>query len=333
MQTISIGIQNNCAACGCACKYCLLQSDKKASGIDYYRGKRLAERFAQWKKTSETQLPIYYCIGYCAEYPELFDNIRFNKTLGFVGGDFLQCNGIKIRNEAETKELIKRIKAAGIAMIDTTFFGTKEYHDQFAARQGDFEFLLRLSKCAVSEGIVCAPTFVICEENKGMLSDLFDILTEITGLKMYSFLQDYRGRGYLLENSRLRIESYEKLPEKIKNTFNKVRYKTESEWLNEGKFSEYTERAIIINLRQDNIELFENMTCEEIIYYVENLDDEYYNTIPKINELAKMYGDFNNNRLYQSRDLFWKWQKRYIAENNIKIYDVTDERFCSSVRR
>jgi len=41
------------------------------------------------------------------------------------------------------------------------------------ARQGDFEFLLSLSKCAVSEGIVCASTFVINEENKGMLSDLF----------------------------------------------------------------------------------------------------------------------------------------------------------------
>lgn len=46
METVSIGIQNLCAPCGCACKYCLLQSCNKAEGVDYFRGKRLAEKFA-----------------------------------------------------------------------------------------------------------------------------------------------------------------------------------------------------------------------------------------------------------------------------------------------
>lgn len=46
-DTVSIGIQNLCAPCGCACKYCLLQSCKKAEGIDYFRGKKVAERFVE----------------------------------------------------------------------------------------------------------------------------------------------------------------------------------------------------------------------------------------------------------------------------------------------
>lgn len=81
-------------------------------------------------------------------------------------------------------------------------------------------------------------------------------------------------------------------------------------------------------------ELHDNVlfTCDEIVSYVEKLDDDYYSKIPRINDLAVLYGEKTNTRLYRLRDLFWKWQRRYIKENNINVYDVTDERFCSTVR-
>ncbi len=61
METVSIGIQNLCAPCGCACKYCLLQSCKKADSVNYFRGKRLAEKFAAWaKEKGVSPLPYYY---------------------------------------------------------------------------------------------------------------------------------------------------------------------------------------------------------------------------------------------------------------------------------
>jgi len=111
METISIGIQNLLAPCHCACKYCLLQSCKKAdNGIDYNRGKKFAERFVCWGKEKGLPDLPYYFIGYCAEYPELFDNIAFNRSVGFIGASFLQCNGIRIRNETETDEFIGKLK-------------------------------------------------------------------------------------------------------------------------------------------------------------------------------------------------------------------------------
>lgn len=85
-------------------------------------------------------------------------------------------------------------------------------------------------------------------------------------------------------------------------------------------------------MRKDNIEMFENMTCDEIISYVEELDDNYYRTIPTINQLAEMYGDKNSTKLYRLRDLFWMWQKPYREENHIDTYNVTDERFCNTIR-
>ncbi|MHB1484118.1 MAG: hypothetical protein ACYCYI_05595 [Saccharofermentanales bacterium] len=333
MESISIGIQNLCVRCGCACKYCLLQSCKTSEGIEYFRGKKLAERFIEWGKSKQlNQLP-YYCIGFCAEYPELYDNISFNKSIGFMGASFLQCNGIKIRSKSETDEFVAKLKFAGIKMIDTTFFGNEKYHDQFAARNGDYKFMLQLSKSAVENGIACIPSIPITEENKYMIDDLLDVLSKIVDFNnLHPFLPDYRGRGYLLEDARLTAKSYELLSEKVKSSIYINRYKTESEWLSESELPEYTKRALTITLREDNIDMFENMSCDEIIAYVEKLDHDYYNTIPTINEFAKMYGDQNNTKLYRLRDLFWMWQKRYIKDNNIDIYNVTDERFCNTFR-
>ena len=333
METISIGIQNLLAPCNCACKYCLLQSCKKADGIEYYRGKKIAEKFVRWgKEKGLANLPYYY-ISYCAEYPELFDNISFNKSIGFSGASFLQCNGIKIRSGPETDEFAAKLKAAGITMIDITFFGSERYHDRFAARTGDYRFMLQLAESAKQHAITCSPSLVVTEENKSMLDDLISRLGQVTDIgNIHTFLPDYRGRGYLMEDSRLTQKSYETLSDKIKNTINIKRYKTEGEWLSIGKLPEYTKRALVVTLRKDNIEMFENMTCDEIVAYVEKLDDDYYRAIPTINELAEIYGDKNSTKLYRLRDLFWMWQRRYREENHMNVYNVTDERFCSTIR-
>ena len=80
MQTTSIGIQNLCAPCSCSCRYCLLSSNRKADHIDYYRGKKIAERFAAWAKEHPSPTFVGYFVAYCAEYPELPDTIAFNQV-------------------------------------------------------------------------------------------------------------------------------------------------------------------------------------------------------------------------------------------------------------
>ncbi len=110
------------------------------------------------------------------------------------------------------------------------------------------------------------------------------------------------------------------------------KHKTENAWLSSGILPEYTQRVICVTLRADNIDMLEAMNCDEIIAYIEKLDDDYYSAIPTINELAQMYGDRSNDKLYRIRDLFWMWQKRYIEQYNINIYNVTDERLCNTVR-
>lgn len=333
MKTISIGVQNLAAPCHCACRYCLLHSNKTApDGVDYFRGKRIAERLVEWaRETGFAPLP-YYCVPYCAEYPELPDTIAFNRSVGFSGARFLQCNGLAMRDTAQTDEFLHQLKEAGVTDLDTTFFGDEAFHDRFAARDGDWRFMLRLAERAGRLGLTVSPSVVLLRDNLAMLPGLFETLAGVADVKnIHSFLPDYRGRGHLVENSRLTREDCDALPDMVKRTFNAGRYKTEREWL-EAPLPEYTQRALIITLRKDNIEQFERMTCGEIVRYVEALDDAYYAAIPGINELAELYGDRTNERLYRPRDLFWMWQRRYIREHGLKLYDVTDERYCCTVR-
>lgn len=132
-------------------------------------------------------------MGYCAEYPQLIDNIKYNKANGFIGASFLQCNGIKIRTSNETDEFISEIMSAGVENIDTTFFGDREYHDLFSGRCGDYDFMLQLATRASALGLKCSPTVVITQENINMLDDLFHILYSIPEIKeIHSFLPDYR---------------------------------------------------------------------------------------------------------------------------------------------
>ncbi len=333
MKTIAVEIINLCAPCGCACRYCLLRSDKRAAdGVPYERGLALAKRFAEWGRGRDlAELPSYY-VGYCQEFPQLFENLAWNRALGAACARFFQANGIRIRDEAETDDFCGRLAEAGVGHIDTTFYGGEAYHDRFAGRPGDYAFLLRLGKAAKRHGIVWEPTVPVTRENAPMLEALYDLLRASGADRIYGMLPDYRGRGDLLEPARLTRTDPDALPSQVRDSISLSRYRSEGEWLRSGPLPAYTRRALNIVTRRDNIEMLEGMSCDEIVSYVEGLDDAYYAAIPDINALAALYGDPAGEKLYRLRDLFWMWQRRWIREHGLQLHDVTDERQCSTVR-
>ncbi|MDP4121115.1 MAG: hypothetical protein Q8876_08710 [Bacillota bacterium] len=335
MENKGLMIINHNIPCSCACRYCFFRSCKKANGIEYYRGKKIAERFAHWRKERGiSDFFLCYAISHCADYPELIDNIEFNKSLDFIGAKYLQINGIRYRDDLELMHYLEKVKEAGVVYVDTTFYGLERYHDYFANREGDFANLMNIVKAIKSVGLTPQPTVFVCEENKNEISDLIELIREYAGAscKVYTALQDYRGNGENLEEIRLTKQSYEMLPDNVKETINISRYKTEEEWLKANSFSQYTSRNLLLALRPDNIDMLETMTCDEIINYLVGLDESYYRAIPDIGPLAKLYGNSNCQKLYRQRDLLWMWQKQYIRDNKLELHDVTDERLCGSMR-
>jgi hypothetical protein len=334
MKTKGLMIINHNVPCSCACRYCFFQSSKSSSGINYLRGEKQAKRFAEWRTQNNIDdFFLNYTISHCADFLEIFQNIRLNRSFNFIGASFLQCNGIGLKSDVDLKAYLQGVKAAGVEKIDTTFYGTKDYQDYFSSRNGDFNYMLKLLEVSSLIGLEANPSIFVCEDNKDQLDELFSILNGFSCVQhIHSFLQDYRGNGRKLESIRLSNNSFESLSESIKSTFNKSLYKTEKEWLEGSHFPEYTARNLILALSPENIDMVECMSCSEIISYIEELDDTYYKSTPGINDLAKIYGDKKNERLYRARDLYWKWQRQYIADNNLKLHDVTDERVCGSHR-
>lgn len=72
MKNKGLMIINHNTPCSCACRYCFFRSCKKADGIEYFRGKSIAMRFAEWRKEKGiSDFSLSYTISHCADYTHL----------------------------------------------------------------------------------------------------------------------------------------------------------------------------------------------------------------------------------------------------------------------
>ena len=332
MQTVSVNVSNLCVPCCNRCRYCLLSWDGKLRGVDYGRSTAYARRFYDWLRENRPELSFAFYFGYSMEHPKLLDSISFLREIGSPGGQFLQLNGMKFRDDNEIRELLTALKAHGIALINLTFYGTREYHDRFAARSGDFNYLMAILRTAGEVGLAVEVGISLTRENAKQAGDLMEQLRRYSPTHIFCFVPHAEGRGETLESVRLRQSDYECLPDEVKALFNRGKYRSEGERVRMNSFSEPTKRVLTLNLSPENIDRFEQQEFSETIRSLEKLDDDYYAAIPDLASLAKRYGDPDGECFYSQRDLYLKYQRRYILEHNLALQDVNDERFCFSRR-
>lgn len=332
MKTVSINVMNLCVPCENRCRYCLLSYSGKTTGVDFERSKNYAQRFYDWLKANRPELSFLFGFGYSMEHPELLDAIRFCQSIGSATGEFLQFDGMRFRTESELDTLLRELKENGIKLIDLTFYGTEAYHDSFAARKGDYRLMTDTLKVANKIGLDVTVSIPVTRENAGQLDVLLDQLSMYRVVRTSCFVPHCEGRGQLLEDIRLTSDEYEKLSERVKQHFNRERFRTEGEWLAQEYLPEASRRVLTVTLTPDNIAFFEQMDFASTIEWLENMDDTYYRTVPSLRQLMQLYGDPKGRKMYSLRDLYMHYQKRYIAEQNIPIYDVNDERQCFSRR-
>ena len=331
MKTVSINVMNLCVPCENRCRYCLLSYDGKVGGVDYRRSEQYAKRFYEWLKENRPDLSFLFGFGYSMEHPELLSAIDFCQSIGSATGEFLQFDGMKFRTDEELEHLLLQLKNHGIKLIDLTFYGTESYHDRFAARTGDYRLMLNTLAQANKVGLDVTVSIPITRENAEQVDDLFAELRQYKTQRITCFVPHSEGRGRLLDSVRFSAEDYEKLSADVRSRMNWDRFKPEREWLRLG-FPILEKRVLTVTLKPENMEFFDGLGFAETIVYLEKLDDDYYAAIPTVEELAKIYGDPNGDRYYSARDLYLHYQRRYIADNNIRIYDINDERQCFSRR-
>lgn len=332
MQTKSIYVMNLCVPCENRCRYCLLSYNGKTNGIDYKRSEAYAKRFYDWIQENRPDLSFVFGFGYSMEHPNLLEAIDFLQEIGSPTGRFLQLDGMKFRAEEEVRSFLMDLKEHGIQLIDLTFYGTEAYHDKFAARNGDYAYMMSILKIANEVGLPVETGIAVTHENAEQLEMLIDELQKYQLEKLFCFVPHAEGKGVLLNAVRFSQRDYGTLNDKVKAYLNTNRFKTEQEWLQHPEAFFADKRMIALTLTSENIEQFEQMPFEETIAYLENLDDTYYSVLPDVETLMELYGDSQSDLFYSARDLYLNYQRRYIEEYHVEVYDVNDERQCFSRR-
>lgn len=324
MKLIGLALENLCVPCHAACRYCLLSSCKAATGVDYARGKALAQRLRDEIRRDRPDLSFTYYIGYCMDTPDLADYIRTCQEMGMPSGRFLQLNGLRIRNEADTLSFVQCLAAQGVETIDLTFYGLQEYHDRFAGRKGDFDFLLRILQAAAAAHLKTEISIPLLKTNLQQMEHLMALLSSYAPEKIFLFLPHSKGRGRLIAHERITQADLEGLSPAVRQYFTHVKTQTEAQWLKEP-LEEPASRILTLALQPENIHRLEKMTLDEMIGYLENLDDAYLHAMPSISELAARYGKPENQQLFRIRDLHLRWQQQFLQECGRNIYDMHDE--------
>ena len=332
MQTIAINVMNLCAPCANRCRYCLLSYDGAPTGVDINRSMNYAKRFYDWIQLNRPDLSFLFGFGYSMEHPKLLEIIRFCQSIGSVTGEFLQFDGMAMRSDHELKILLQNLRDAGIRLIDLTFYGTEIYHDRFAARHGDFRLMMNTLRAANRVGLDVSISIPLTHENFKQVEHLMTELNNYQISKISCFVPHTEGRGKSLDSIRFTAEDYEQLSSNIKSKFNRSLFRPEAEWVREQNLPDPQHRVLTLTLSPENIDKFEGMNFSDTITYLEQLDNTYYQTIPSFPELLQEYGDPNGNGMYSARDLYLCYQRRYIQEQGIHIYDINDERQCFSRR-
>ena len=332
MQTTSVLIQSLCVPCLNRCRYCLLSWNGGVEGAPWARSVRLAERWLRELKEQQPGIRASFAFGCSMEHPALREALRILRRLGSPMADFLQCDGMKMRNEDECGALMALLKEEGIRQLNFTVYGLPDYHDRFAGRKGDHALILRMMRAAGNAGIPFDAGLPLTAENAGQIDGAAALLEDAGCAKIRLFIPHEEGRGRSLAAVRCSRKDLEKLSPASRSRLNEGFFRTEAEWIKDAGAYHEEKRQILLSLRADNIDRYEETDALSALRETEALDEAYYAAFPGFADLAKQYGDPEGGRLYGIRDLFAHYRSLYAAEHGIHVYDVTDERFSGSRR-
>jgi hypothetical protein len=146
------------------------------------------------------------------EHPQLREALRFLRRIGSPEAEYLQCDGLAMRGEAQCAAFSEMLVEEGVKHLNFTFFGLSEYHDRFAGRQGDFELLLRQMRAAKDAGLAVSAGIALTAENAPQADALVALLHDAGCEAISLFVPHGEGRGALLDAVRLTEEAFQSIP-------------------------------------------------------------------------------------------------------------------------
>ena len=274
------------------------------------------ERFLRWRAERKSSISIDFVVGYSYDFPELTEYIEFYRQWGMTASHCLQVNGIQRRSGDELKRFLDALRGAGVRQIGMSFYGVGKSHDEFARRDGDFDFLVNIARTLANCGMQRFETIFL---RKGTTQEIPALLAQLDSIpgcnRRYLLPWDYRGRGKSLEEERPDLRDIEPLPEEVSRLINRDRYRSEAEWLDmieSGGVPEKKYRHFFVSIWEENIKELETEDCDVVLVRLRRADDAFNESVPSLVTLADSFGQEDDQRIYALRDLEWKWQDMYL---------------------
>ncbi len=332
MQTTSVMIHSLCVPCFNHCRYCLLSWKGHIEGADWKRSVSIAERYLEELRAQRPELSCSFSFGYSMEHTDLRDAIRTLRRLGSPTAEYLQCDGMRMRDACECRALMELLRGEGIRHLNFTVYGLADYHDRFAGRPGDFALTLRMMSAAKDAGIPFSAGIPLTTESIAQTESLVSTLQNAGCKSIRLFIPHEEGRGACLHDVRLSGQALNLLSHETRKLLNGDFFRTEAEWLNAPNPVREDRRMILLSLRPENIGEYERRNAVSVVEEIEALDEAYYAAFPVFRDLAKEYGNPKSDLLYSIRDLYHFYRRSYAKEHGVHVYDVTDERRNGSRR-
>ena len=332
VQTKSVLIQSLCVPCFNHYRYCLLSWNQAVAGAGWERSVRTAERFLRELKEQRPEINGSFSFGYSMDHPNLREALRTLRRLGSPTASFLQCDGMRMRDSEACRGLMEMLRAEGVRQLNFTVYGLPDDHDRFAGRKGDYDLISRMMSAAREAGIPFTTGIPLTAENAAQADELIGMMRKAGSEQIMLFVPNEEGRGKLLRGVRLRREDLKKLAPESRSLLNQSIYRTEAEWLETPEPVQERHRHILISLRQDNIEDYEQRSALSVVREIEEMDARYYAAFPDFGELAASYGNPEGDRFYRVRDLYYHYRTLYVKDHGLHIRDIMDETQSGSRR-
>jgi hypothetical protein len=319
LQDGSVNIQWFGVPCHCRCRHCLIYSGARVSAVSYDRAVGIVERFVHWRKHLGDEAPgIHFAVSYCCDFPELPRYLKFCREFDSPV-TYMPINGIGLRSGPQLEEFLVTLADGGVKQVNLTFYGTREFHDGFAGREGDLEFLLGVARLLPACGLERTESIYLVKDSLAELPQLVKEINGIAGMAsraIYTF--DYRGRAKYLEDQRPTVDAVERLPEEVTRFVNRQSQRSEAEWLRliaAGEVPGKSVRHFLISIWPENLQVLESEDCGRIISRLGEADEAFHRALPPLSEMAEQYGDPDGRRIYTLRDLEWKWQDAFLSDH------------------
>jgi hypothetical protein len=329
VEYTGITIYKETAPCWNHCRFCSVGA-KTFQNISFERFENLVERFLNWKEQKQLKaFNINYGNLYANSMPigELLKLRDLWKRTGvdlftsrFQNPPNLSMNGIQFMPEDELRDWLLARKEVGLSHIVMSFSGMKTLHDTWVGRKGEFDFLLDMARIAAEIDMNRLEMLYLTKSTLSQMEPLMDTLDSIPKLtdRIIKPLL-YMGWAKNMEDERITQDMVGQFSERISRYLKLSNFKPESEWIslliNGYRPLVANKKHILIKLREDNIDSLEAKSCNEIIADLAKRYDKVHAALPEINELAKMYGDVSNMRLYVLVELERKWTQLYLQQN------------------